>query len=348
MNSKERREDRARGPLLTQPGPEAAHRVAPSRPRAPLAVFLIKPKHVDSDHVLGARAQSCGPVPQEPLGVLVPGQAIGGHGRGGPGGGCVAATRDPKQQQKPGQQRQQLGPWPRAGVSGAPGHGGWRWRRAGVGKEGGRGRTGDCRLTLEGGRAAALAAGGRGVRAARGDQSSAQSVRRPSSRPAVTAVRPEPSPAGALPPRTRASELRGARSCGLGGFEGRSGAGGQRRLRGTSCASRTTGAAANRRVPGPGCACARLWRGARRLCARVRAECGGVGVGVGERAPRSPGWNPRTATLEAPVFRRQGLAGLSEGVGAPGRGSRRDRLPGCPCNGMRGLLVSGSKMTAPP
>lgn len=117
--------DRAGSPLLTQPGPEAADRVAPSRPCAPLAVLLIQPKHVDSHHVLGARAQSCGPVPQEPLVILVPSQAIGGHGRSGLGRGCVAATRVPKQQQKPGQQRQQLGPWSWAGVSGATGHGGW-------------------------------------------------------------------------------------------------------------------------------------------------------------------------------------------------------------------------------
>lgn len=86
------------GPLLTQSGPEAADCVAPSRPRTPSTIFLIKPEHVDSYHVLSALAQSGGCVPQEQLGVLVPRQAVGSCGRGGPGRGRVTAARDPEQQ----------------------------------------------------------------------------------------------------------------------------------------------------------------------------------------------------------------------------------------------------------
>lgn len=97
----EAKEKRSGGsPLLTQPGTETADRVAPSRPRAPSAVFLIKPEHVDSNHVLGAWALCSGHVSWRPLGVLVPCKAVGGRGRGRPSGGRVAAVRVPEQQQQ--------------------------------------------------------------------------------------------------------------------------------------------------------------------------------------------------------------------------------------------------------
>lgn len=211
-------------PSLTQPGPEAADRVAPSRPRAPSAVLLVKPKHVDSDHVPGSRAQSSGRVPQEPLRVLVPGQAVGGHGLGGPGGGRVAAARVPEQQQKQRQQRQQLGPRSRAGLSGATGHGGRR-RRAGAAKEGERGRTGGCGPTLrmEGTRAAGQP--GPWVGAEPRGQPSAWSVH---AAQAPGHGRPEsaersPSRRAASTDSRRGTLQRPERR--LGGFEGRSGAG---------------------------------------------------------------------------------------------------------------------------
>lgn len=109
--------EKEKGPcaLLTQPGSEAAHRVAASRLHATPAVLLIELEHVDSDHVPGAGAQDgSGRVP---WGRFL--QAIGGRWRQGPG--RVAAAPVPEQQQQRQQRQQQLGP--PTGPRGATRHG---------------------------------------------------------------------------------------------------------------------------------------------------------------------------------------------------------------------------------
>lgn len=180
--------------LLTQTGPEAADRVAPSRPRAPSAVFLVKPEHVDSDHVPSAGAQSGGRVPQGPLGILVPHQAVGGRGQGGAGRDRVAAACVLEQQQKQRQQRQQLGSRSWAGPSGATSHGGRRRRRAGAREEeegAGAPEAGDRPCGGREGARAALAPGARGAgQSAVGSQAPGRPRRAspgPRSRPSGTA-----------------------------------------------------------------------------------------------------------------------------------------------------------------
>lgn len=344
MRKRENEKKGSQGPpLLTQPRPEAADRVAPSRPRTPSTVLLVKPEHVDSDRVLGARAQSCGRVPQEQLGVLVPRQGVGGRGQGGPGRGRVAAARIPEQQQKQRQQRQQLGPLSQAGPCGATGHGGWRRQRAVADKEKEeRGRPGAAdRSCCWGARGQPRRPGGCGARSRVGQP--VQRVVRPrraSPRPAVKSVQscaePSRARAGALPLQTRASKLCSPRRGGLGGFEGR-GEAGQPAAPSwrPGGAPRTAGAAAYTTVPGPRRVRAPVCGGA---SARAQGcvpewETGSVGgVGVGERAPRAPAESRRPATRAAPVCRHRSRLGTARGLRSLWRGAR---LLGCPCNGMR-------------
>ena len=334
-------------PLLTQPGPEAADRVAPSWPRAPSAVFLIKPEHVDSDHVLGAGAQSSGRVPWRPLGVLVPRQAVGRRGRGG---GRVAAARVLEQQQKQQQQRQQLGPRSRAGPSGATGHDGWRRRR---GRSRGRGGGGISRAhrrlrtnPAAGGRAGSTGRQGAGCRDLRGAELGAQPGARygQRSRPSgATQSRAEPKPARCL--GGRAAKLCSPRRARLGGFEGR---GGAERPAAPSRGTRLR--APNHSGPPPTlpsvarprCACARVWRCARAgVCAGLCAQSVG-GVGVGRRAPRSPAESRRPGP-------RPGSCVLAPRPGRDCVGAGR-HLGGPSCRVAPAMACDdcGCKMTAPP
>lgn len=328
------------GPLLTQPGTEAADCVAPSRPRAPSTIFLIKPEHVDSYHVLGAGAQSSGCVPQEQLGVLVPRQAVGSCGRGGPGRGRVAAARDPDQKQR--QQREQLRPPSGAGSSEASGHGGRRRRRVGAGREK---SAGDPRLRTDtAARGHARSRGSRGWRGAR--QSGAASQARGPSAPR------EPQTCGQVGSELCAAEREPARCLRRlaprnFAAQGAAGSAGSRGGAGLGGAARSALGGTRLRTPDHwGCrlhcrawpsagACAHKWLRARARAQGSAPECEARsvgGVGVGERAPHTPAESRRPATEAAPVSRRRSLPGAMRGLGRFWRGAR---LLGCPCNGMR-------------
>lgn len=178
---------------------------------------------------------------------------------------------------------------------------------------------------------------GRGVEPAGAERSGLSAPPEPRAsghgRPEPRGAEPSPSPRDA-PADSRSKTLQPAarpalrvRGAGRGGAAGGA-------LGGTGGAPQATRGCRRHGSPWPGC-------GVRApVCGGVRAqgcapECAPRsvgGVGVGERAHRSPAERRRPRTRPAPLCRApqpgQGCAG---GWGCRGRGAR---LPGCPCNGM--------------